>query len=188
MGLAGRSRGCLWSCGGWLFHPRLPPTPRFHRHLPPSLPSSLFHPSPPPPPALPRLCMTKFGLSVESGQHFHVCVHPSWERERARERGGSLPGKETAREKKKIKGFWVLEAECGFKRAETGCIPEYSGKRAAAAVAARAPRVRTHIHAQVGYARPQQTHTNTRTKTQQWKRELIRKISHRQTRTSKAFI
>lgn len=165
-------------------HTALPPPPP---SLSPFLPLPPL-PSPPPPPALPRLCMTKFGLSVESGQHFHVCVHPSWERERARERGGSLPGKETARKKKKIKGFWVLEAECGFKRAETGCIPEYSGKRAAAAVAARAPRVRTHIHAQVGYARPQQTHTNTRTKTQQWKRELIRKISHRQTRTSKAFI
>lgn len=86
-------------------HPALPPPPP---SLSPFLP--LPPPSPPPPPALPRLCMTKFGLSVESGQHFHVCVHPSWEweRERASERRGSLPGKETARKKKRSKafGFW----------------------------------------------------------------------------------
>lgn len=47
------------------------------------------------------------------------------ESEGERERG-SLPGKEER--KKRSKAFRFLETECGFKRAETGCIPEYSGK------------------------------------------------------------
>ena len=88
-----------------------PPPP--HTHTPPA---------PPPPLAstlsLPRLCMTKFGRSVESGQHFHVCVHPSWKRERGG--GGGEREREKGREGERggCLGGWGKEGERGFAAGE----------------------------------------------------------------------
>lgn len=65
-----------------------------------------------------------------------------------------------------------METECGFKRAETGCIPEYSGKRALR----HAP---AHTWACTStHARGTQAPTNVRKYISERERELIRKISH----------